>query len=232
MTNDDLVDAFFSEKSALHGSLEGVQKVAIVVADKLQTDEIVNIRENEDNSFLQGAVEQAASSFVAPHSARDSGIIQKFEEKQVASFKDEDVQSAVATADKSLVLTTSKAGAELDAFLKNLSEQLKEKTNGHFAIALTGAEANGRVDAETTALQRRLEESPALVCEPGYILSTANPEKPFCFSHFVLMTPEIFVCILFGFFFLAATCVGLSALDSIQTPTKFAAVPPPHGKEY
>merc|ERR1711920_936727 len=83
MTNDDLVDAFFSEKSALHGSLEGVQKVAIVVADKLQTDEIVNIRENEDNSFLQGAVEQAASSFVAPHSARDSGIIQKFEENKL-----------------------------------------------------------------------------------------------------------------------------------------------------
>ncbi|RLO01281.1 hypothetical protein DYB28_015987 [Aphanomyces astaci] len=70
-----------------------------------------------------------------------------------------------------------------------------------------------------------------LVCPPGSFLSTAQ-DLPFCFTHYVNITPTILAALVLGFFFLSCVYVGLYALDGIQTPLKYPSIAPPKGKEY
>ncbi|DAZ97008.1 TPA: hypothetical protein N0F65_011923 [Lagenidium giganteum] len=118
---------------------------------------------------------------------------------------------------------------DVDQTIKDAVEVLKKETNGLVDFALTGDEAE-----PTQFTSRRLaakKDAPIPVCEPDYKLGFSNG-KAFCFPHYVRATPEVMAGILFGFFFLFLSYVGLSVLNAIQTPTRYPLHGPPKGKEF
>jgi len=51
-------------------------------------------------------------------------------------------------------------------------------------------------------------------------------------TRYILMTPDILAGVLFGFLFIFIVLLGLTCLNSLQTPTTFAKVKPALGREF
>ncbi|EQC33271.1 hypothetical protein SDRG_09253 [Saprolegnia diclina VS20] len=213
--------------------------IAIFVRDSLRLDEL----EHFEGAAFESLVRDAKSSVAYPHTTRgdaDDALTRQVKAthettiENVEAFLQSTTLGASGTDVVIVKASNTHSWAELDNLIKQATGLFQKATGNSVYFALTGDKASAAHDV-FAAFHRNLLAAAAvvtpLVCPEGYILSTAG-SVPFCFSHYVNMTPTILSAIFVGFFFLFCVYVGLVLLDGIQTPLHYPSVGPPKGKEY
>ncbi|OQR96092.1 hypothetical protein ACHHYP_17030 [Achlya hypogyna] len=213
--------------------------IAIFVRDSLRLDELEHLHGTD----FEGLVRNAKSSVAYPHTTRaDENDALTMQVKATHETTLENVESFLASTTLGATGTdvvivkasNSHSWVELDTLIRQSTDLFKEATGNSVYFGLTGDKATSAHDI-FSSFHRNLLAAAAvvtpLVCPEGYILSTSG-SVPFCFSHYVNMTPTILSAIFVGFFFLFCVYVGLVLLDGIQTPLRYPSVGPPKGKEY
>lgn len=110
------------------------------------------------------------------------------------------------------------------------ADKLIKEITALFDGCVFGLTANGvQNDNEARRLQQTNIKKDKFICADGYFW---NEKTATCFSHYVYITPEILAGLVTGLFFLSAAYVGVSCLNSIQTPLRYPSKAPPKGKEF
>ncbi|ETW08710.1 hypothetical protein H310_01236 [Aphanomyces invadans] len=215
--------------------------LVLFVRDTLRLDEM----EHFQGTALETIYRNASSAVSYPHTTRSSAadtltatlaphhsislenIKEFFQQKQILGTS--------GKTDLVLVLVSnSLPWKEVAQMIRTSVALFDHATSNRVIYGFTGDHTT-ITPSQFGGFHRALQSAAAvvapLVCPPGSFLSTAL-DKPFCFTHYVYMTPMILAALVLGFFFLFCVFVGLSALNGIQTPLKYPSIAPPKGKEY
>ncbi|OQS05904.1 hypothetical protein THRCLA_02024 [Thraustotheca clavata] len=213
--------------------------IAIFVRDSLRLDEL----ENLEGSAFESLVKDAKSSVAYPHTTRSdsndalTSQLKATHETTIDNLEEYLSQNPLKDDGTNVVIVKASndlSWESLDSKISQATDLLNKFTGNSVYFALTGDKA-APAPASFASAHRNLLAAAAiatpLVCPAGYILSTSGA-TPFCFSHYVHMTPSILSAIVVGFFFLFCVYIGIVLLDGIQTPLHYPSVGPPKGKEY
>nr|CCA22105.1 conserved hypothetical protein [Albugo laibachii Nc14] len=213
---------------------------------KLHTNELPLFRRIQTaKASVEVFVQHATSSVVAPYTTRAYSIKKMLDDddtvvlsiNDVGEFLGSDEAKALSSNNKKDLLLVEipedMSFVEADSLIKTTVAFITKITKERVDFGLTSDQAAeyNREGTEAHWQSRRLDQAAQLQCEVGYILG-GSIDKPFCFSRYVHMTPEIMSGILIGFFFILLLYVGIGAMHSLQTPTRFPAHGPPKGKEF
>ncbi|CAK4141476.1 unnamed protein product [Aphanomyces euteiches] len=214
--------------------------LVLFVRDTLRLDEM----EHFQDTPVENIYRNASSSVVYPHTIRSNGDSLVSALHPSHSIDIEGVKGllqrtpSLGENDKTdlIVVKISNDLSFSDAaeLIRTSVALFDHAAYNRVIYGLTGNKATKTSD-EFEGFHRALLNAAAvvtpLVCPPGSYLSTAQAE-PFCFTHYVNMTPTILSGLVLSLFFLLCVYIGLYALDSIQTPLKYPSIAPPKGKEY
>ncbi|CAK4712413.1 unnamed protein product [Aphanomyces euteiches] len=230
--------------------------LVLFVRDTLRLDEM----EHFQDTPVENIYRNASSSVVYPHTIRSNGDSlvsalhpsHSIDIESVKVLKSISIESYDLMYNQDLLQRTPSLGEndKTDLIVVKISNDLSfsdaaelirtsvalfdHAAYNRVIYGLTGNKATKTSD-EFEGFHRALLNAAAvvtpLVCPPGSYLSTAQAE-PFCFTHYVNMTPTILSGLVLSLFFLFCVYIGLYALDSIQTPLKYPSIAPPKGKEY
>ncbi|KAL0587663.1 hypothetical protein ABG067_002682 [Albugo candida] len=213
---------------------------------RLYTDELSSFRDMQKaSSSVEDFVQQAKSSIVAPYTIRSKSIIKLLAEHNAVTLSIDEVNDFLETDEAKAMSSNNKRDfllvkiredmtrIEADSLIKSTADSITKFTENRVDFALTSDHSTdyNREGSQLPWQSRRLDQPARLQCESGYILGGSH-DKPFCFSRYVHMTPEILAGILIGFFFVLLLYVGIGAMHSLQTPTRYPTHGPPKGKEF
>jgi hypothetical protein len=213
--------------------------IVLYVRDTLRLDEM----EHFEGTFLEAIIRNASSTVSFPHTTRQNANealtaeLTFTKEVSIENVKDFLQANNLGQESTDVVIvrvSNSYSWKQVNEMIRQTTALFESATANKVYFGWTGDKA-----AEThnafESVHRKLSDTAALatplICPQGYLLSTSG-DQPFCFTHFVSMTPTILAGLFVGFFFLFCVYIGLYYLDGIQTPTRYPSVAPPKGKEY
>ena len=234
----------FILNQAMSEEMRQLEYFVLFLVPSLRTDLMSEMK----NGALSALLSSASSTCTLLHTARSvplSSVLEMDETisyEKAASFfekngmgKNLKVGTIVITLPSDVSLTT------IDGMIADMVQEITSSTDGDVAFGFTGDMATPLLQTSvvSAASRRYLQDTTApatpapntLTCPPGYILKN-DTKFPYCFSHFVHMTPTIMAGIFIGFIFLFITIVGLTCMHGIETPTRFTLIAPPLGKEF
>ncbi|KAF0692979.1 Aste57867_16025 [Aphanomyces stellatus] len=236
--NDNALEDALNARTPFEVFYPRVNAVVLFVKDTLRLDEMEHFQDTPVETILRNAT----SSVWYPHTTRSSALVVGLKPDLVTDVSNvktflqghssfgSSTQTDLVVVHVSDKLSWTEAAKEIRAAVA----MFDHVTSNKVIYGLTGDKA-AAVDDDFHFVHRALLQAVSiatpLICPPGSYLSTAQAE-PFCFTHYVNMTPTILAGLLLSFFFIFSVYVGLYALDSIQTPLKYPSIAPPKGKEY
>jgi len=177
---------------------------------------------------LRSVIEAAPSSAVAPFADGLAGARVPGERLEAASWEDAHAllssRPALASNGVCDMLVVAAAMDEDDRFFAAFRTKVEDATGGAAAFALVVPKP-----AEVEVASKYVEVMTSSTLPTSRRLSTSTYESP---KKYVRMTPDLLAGILTGILLVVIALIGLSCLNSIQTPSIFTSKNFPSSREY
>jgi hypothetical protein len=178
---------------------------------------------------LRNVIAASPSSAVAPFADDLSDIGAPGERLDATSWVDAHslLASRIALASNGVcdVLVVAAAVDEDDATFAAFRSKVEDSTGGAAAFALAVAQPS----AESEFTSKYVEIMTATFNSNSRRLSTSSYESP---KKYVRMTPDLLAGILTGILLVVIALIGLTCLNSIQTPSMYTSKNFPSSREY